>query len=367
MNEVPFVDLAAENQQILDEVRKGFERLIASSHFILGSDVTEFEAQFSKFLRVKHCIGVGNGTDALELILRASGIGPGDEVVLPANTFIATALAVRRAGARPVLVDCDPDYHLIDPEAVAARLGSKTKAIIPVHLYGQLAPMETLRTLVEDREIVIVEDAAQAHGASRNAQNVGALGTAAATSFYPSKNLGAFGDGGAVITNSDAIDQKVRALRNYGSDVKYHHPELGFNSRLDTLQAIVLKAKLRLLSSWNEQRQIAAQRYYEMLAGVSGVQLPQTMPGNEHVWHLYVIRVTDRDKVSRRLRDMNIGTGIHYPMPIHMLGAFRYLGYARGDFPVSEQAATEVLSLPMYPTITVDQQAQVVEALRRAL
>jgi dTDP-4-amino-4,6-dideoxygalactose transaminase len=310
---------------------------------------------------------VANGTDALELALRAVGVGPGDEVILPANTFIATALAVVRAGALPVLVDAEPEHHLIDLAQVAKHVTARTRAVMPVHLYGQMVPLEELESLIRQSGLIVIEDAAQAQGARRQGRGAGTLGLCAGTSFYPGKNLGAYGDAGAVLTNSDAIAGKVRALRNYGSEVKYHHPEIGFNSRLDTLQAVVLKAKLRHLAKWNEARREAARRYDDLLAGVSGVTPPRTLPGNEHVHHLYVVRVPRRDEVLRLLNDDGVGAGIHYPVPIHLQGAFKHLGLAEGSFPVAERAAKEILSLPLSPEITPEQQTRVVDSLRRAL
>ena len=359
---IPLVDLAAQHREIAAEVADGLARVIERTAFILGEEVSAFERAYAAFAGLRHCIGVGNGTDALELGLRAIGVGPGDEVILPANTFIATAAAVVRAGATPALVDCDPVHLLIDPERTAARVTSRTKAIIPVHLYGQAAPVEAIGD-----GVAIVEDAAQAQGATRHGRSVGGLGIVAGTSFYPGKNLGAYGDAGAVLTDADDVAQKVRALRNYGSEVKYAHPEIGFNSRLDPLQAVVLAAKLRRLAAWNDARRAAARRYDALLAGVAGVSRPSTLAGNEHVWHLYVVRVARRDDVLRRLNAAGIGAGIHYPVPVHLQGAFAGLGHRRGDFPVAEAAADEILSLPLYPHITAAQQERVVEALRATL
>jgi dTDP-4-amino-4,6-dideoxygalactose transaminase len=316
---------------------------------------------------VKHCIGVANGTDALEIALRAAGVGPGDEVIVPVNSFVATALAVARAGAVPVLVDCDPDHHLIDLREVARKIGPRTRAIVPVHLYGQMAPMEELEDLVRGSGVVLVEDAAQAHGATRHGRAPGACGIAAGTSFYPGKNLGAYGDAGAILTNDETIDRRARALRNYGSEVKYVHPELGFNSRLDPLQAVVLSAKLVHLRLWNEQRREAARRYDALLAGAPGVRLPATLPGNDPVWHLYVVRVPRRDEVLAKLHAAGIQAAVHYPTPIHLQGAFRSLGHRRGEFPVAEAAAADVLSLPIYPGITPAQQERVAAVLRAAV
>ena len=364
---IPLVDLAAQHREVADEVRSGMARVMDSSSFILGRDVAEFEAAFAAFSEVRHCIGVANGTDALELALRALGVGAGDEVILPANTFIATAAAVIRAGATPVLVDCDPVPQLIDVAQVAAKVTPRTKVILPVHLFGQVARVEELLALAEMRGIAVVEDAAQAQGARRHGTTAGGFGIAAGTSFYPGKNLGAYGDGGAVLTSSDEVARKLRALRNYGSEVKYSHPEIGFNSRLDTLQAVVLQAKLRRLAAWNEARRDAARRYHALLAELPGVTLPATLPGNEHVWHLYVVRVPRRDEVLRRLHEAGVGAGVHYPVPIHLQGAFANLGHRPGDFPEAEAAAAEVLSLPLFPQITAAQQERVAGTLAKAL
>ncbi len=362
---IPLVDLKAQHRQIADEVARGFAEVLENTSFILGSPVERFEQAFAKASGVRYCVGVANGTDAIELALRAAGVGSGNEVLVPVNSFIATALAVVRAGATPVFVDSDPDYHLID--LARAKTTRRTKAIIPVHLFGQLAPMEQVADFARNHELIVIEDAAQAQLARRNGRTAGSFGLAAATSFYPGKNLGAYGDGGAVLTDSDAVAKKLRALRNYGSEVKYHHPELGFNSRLDALQAVVLSAKLARLEEWNAKRREAARRYDEMLAGLPEVVLPRTLAGNEHIWHLYVVRVPSRDEVMKRMQASGIGVGVHYPVPIHLQGAFAHLGCKRGDFPVAEKAAAQMLSLPMFAEITVEQQERVVAELKNAL
>ena len=363
---IPLVDLAAQHDEIADEVTRGFARVIEKTAFVHGPDVALFEGEFAAFSGVRHCIGVANGTDALELPLRALDIGPGHEVIVPVNSFVATALGVARSGATPVFVDCDEEYHLIDVEKAASRITPRTRAIVPVHLYGQMASMECLKALADKSGLLIVEDAAQAQGATRNGSGVAAMTAAAGTSFYPGKNLGAYGDAGAVLTGSDDLAKRIRALGNYGSEVKYHHPETGFNSRLDTMQAVVLRAKLRHLARWNEARRVAARRYDELLQDVPFVQRPSTMPGNAHIFHLYIVRVAHRDHVLKALHDAGVGAGVHYPVPMHLQGAFRSLGHKEGDFPVAEQAAKEILSLPLYPQITVEQQERVVAALKRA-
>lgn len=364
---VPLVDLAAQQRDVHDEVMSDLADVFLSASFIGGAPVTEFEAAYASFLGARHCVGVANGTDALELALRASGVGPGDEVILPANTFIATAEATSRLGAVPVPVDVDPVYLLIDPEAVAAAITPRTRAIVPVHLFGQTAFVERLVPLASACGAMIVEDAAQSQGATRFGQAAGTLGVAAGTSFYPGKNLGAAGDAGAVVTNDDAVAARVRMLGAHGSFVKYRHDAVGINSRLDTVQAVVLKAKLARLQGWNLLRRAAAEHYRRLLADVPGVELPREAPGNVDVWHLYVVRVPERNAVLEALHSQGIQAGIHYPVPVHLSGAYEGHGLRKGSFTVAEEAAGRILSLPLFPHITVDQQERVAEALQRAL
>ncbi len=363
---IPFVDLSIQHAQIAQEVDEGFARVLARGDFILGAAVETFEKSFSRYCGVRNTVGVGSGTDAIELAVRAIGIEPGSEVVIPANTFVATAEAVERAGAKVVLADCDEDF-LIDPAAASAAVTSRTSAVVGVHLYGQTAPMDALRSALPE-SVLLIEDAAQSQGARHNGRGSGALGDVAATSFYPGKNLGAYGDAGAVVTDSDAVADRARALRNHGGLRRYEHREVGTTSRLDSLQAVVLEAKLARLDGWNRQRREAAAYYDELLADVADVETPRTLPGNEHVFHLYVIRSPRRDELSTALGAAGVGTGIHYPAPVHLVPAFAHLGYRRGAFPIAELLATEILSLPMFPGITRDQQEQVVEVLagRRA-
>lgn len=362
---VPFLDLALQHGKIDAEVRAGINVLFARSSYILGPEVTTFESQFADYCAVRHCIGVGNGTDALELALRAAGVQPGTDVLIPANTFVATAEAVVRVGAEIVLVDCD-DNFLLDPEKLANAMTARTSAVIPVHLYGQMAPMAAINEVVDGR-VPVIEDAAQSQGATQGGRRAGAFGVAAATSFYPGKNLGAYGDAGAVLTASAEVDATVRALRNHGGIVKYEHQLMGTNSRLDSIQALVLSAKLAQLDGWNAERVAAANLYEELLADVAGVITPRTVDGNGHVWHLYVVRVPNRDEVIARMGERRIGVGIHYPAPIHQLPAFASLDYSVGDLPIAEGLATEILSLPMFPGITPDQQLHVVDQLRASL
>ena len=367
MTSIPFVDLMAQHSAVADEVADGWRDVVAQTAFIGGPQVAAFEREYAEFVGVPHCVGTANGTDALEIALRALGIGHDDECILPANTFIATAEAVSRAGARPVLVDCVDGTYLIDTDAVEAAVSPRTAAIIPVHLYGQAAPVERLLPLARRIGARVVEDAAQSHGACRHGTSTGALGDVAATSFYPGKNLGAYGDAGAVLTGSAEVAARMRMICDHGSAAKYQHDVLGFNSRLDTLQAVVLSAKLRRLAAWNSARRDAAARYDEMLSGCDAIVRPRTLDGNEHVWHLYTVRVPGRDRVLEQLHSVGIGAGIHYPVPVHLTPAFAGLGYAPGAFPVAERTANELLSLPLFPEITAEQQQRVASALLSAL
>lgn len=367
MNAVPLVDLAAQHRRIAPEVEEGFAQVLAAGDFIGGKAVRLFEQEYAEFVGAAHCIGVGNGTDALEMSLRALGVGVGDEVIIPANTFVATAEAVVRAGARPVLVDVDADALLMDPTLVEAALTDRTKAVVPVDLYGQPAPIDLLPAVLAERGIPVLGDGAQSQGAQRNGRAAGSLAAITATSFYPGKNLGAYGDGGAVTTDDDELARKVRVMGAHGSAEKYKHTEFGFNSRLDTLQAVVLRAKLRRLAEWNEERRAAARRYDALLGNHEQVGTPRTFPGNEHVWHLYVIQVDRRDEVLAGLHEDQIGAGIHYPVPVHLQPAFSGLGYGVGTFPVTEASADRILSLPIFPGITADQQERVVDSLVRHL
>jgi dTDP-4-amino-4,6-dideoxygalactose transaminase len=364
---IPLVDLSMQQREVNSEIRAGLDEVFASTSFIGGHQVTEFEAAYAAMVGASHCVGVANGTDALELALRAVEVGPNDEVILPANTFIATAEAVSRIGAKVVFVDVDPDHLLIDPAQVKNAISDRSRAIIPVHLFGQVAPMELLEPMISAENVCLVEDAAQAQGASRLGRNAGAIGMVAATSFYPGKNLGAAGDAGAVTTSDPEIARRVRVLGAHGSERRYDHEIVGMNSRLDTVQAVVLLAKLRRLADWNEQRREAAAYYDELLADIEQVERPRSAAGNVDVWHLYVIRVERRDRVLRSLHAAGIGAGVHYPTPLHLTGAYQHLGLATGRFPNAERAAGRILSLPIYPHITRSQQDLVVDVLRDAL
>jgi dTDP-4-amino-4,6-dideoxygalactose transaminase len=373
MTEIPLVDLAAQHAEVAEAIAQGWHEVLSATAFIGGPAVAQFEREFAAFCGVRDCVAVANGTDAIEILLRALGIGTGDEVILPANSFVATAEAVCRVGATPVLVDCaDDDTYLMDADAAIAAVTPRTRAFIGVHLYGQVAPVERLTQVANDVGAWIIEDAAQSHGALRHGKGAGSLGHAAATSFYPGKNLGAYGDAGAVLTDAADIARLSRLISDHGATRKYDHEVLGFNSRMDTLQAVVLSAKLTRLAEWNEARRQAAARYDAALADLTEVVRPRTLEGNVHVWHLYVIQVPDRDRVLARMREAGIGAGIHYPAPIHRTRAFASLGAhtdsgSKQVFPVAERLAPELLSLPIYPQITPSQQERVVEVLVKAL
>jgi dTDP-4-amino-4,6-dideoxygalactose transaminase len=368
VSKIRLVDLAAQHAAIADEVAEGWRQVLDNTAFIGGAQVRRFEEEYAAFIGARYCVGTANGTDAIEIALRALGIGAGDECILPANTFIATAEAVCRVGAVPVLVDCaDDGTYLIDTTAVEAAVSPRTRALIPVHLYGQAAQVERLMPIAEGLGAWLVEDAAQAQGACRNGRAAGSLGHAAATSFYPGKNLGAYGDAGAALTSFDDVADRMRMLANHGSHRKYEHEVLGFNSRLDTLQAVVLLAKLRRLAGWNAARRAAAERYDTLLSDVDRVIRPRVLEGNEHVWHLYVVRVPERDRVLERLRSAGIEAGIHYPVPIHRTRAFADLGYPTGAFPAAERMAGELLTLPLFAEIAPSQQERVVSELTNAL
>lgn len=348
---VPFVNLQSQYQSLQPEIDEAVLAVMARGDFIMGSAVARFEEAFAAYCGVEECVGVDSGYSALELILRAYDIGPGDEVITAANTFVATALAISNTGATPILVDCHPDTYNIDPAKIEAAITPDTKAIMPVHLYGQPADMDPIMELAERYGLKVVEDAAQGHGAFYKGRRVGSLGHAAAFSFYPGKNLGAYGDGGAVVTNDADMADKVRMLRNLGMRQKYHHEIKGFNMRLDTMQAAVLEVKLPHLDDWNAERRRVAAHYAAALAELP-VVTPATLEGAEPVYHLYVIRIQDREALMAKLDEAGIACGLHYPIPIHLLPAYAELPYERGDFPVTEAYADEILSLPIFAELS---------------
>lgn len=359
---VPFVDLAAQYALIGHEVESAMREVLRKTNFILGEEVRLFEEAFAAYCEVGYAVGVDSGTSALELALRALGVGPGDEVITAANTFIATVLAITDSGATPVLVDVDPLTYNIDPEKLARAITRRTKAIIPVHLYGQPADMDAVQEIAQRQGLLVVEDACQAHGARYKGARAGSLGHAAAFSFYPSKNLGAYGDGGMVVTDDPEVAETVRMLRNYGQREKYVHLVPGYNRRLDTLQAAVLGVKLPHLDRWNEARREHARVYGLALQGAA-VTLPVVAGYAEPVYHLYAILADERDGLQEALRRQGVAAGIHYPIPIHLQPAYRHLGYEAGDFPVTERCARQALSLPMYPELTPEAIARVAGAI----
>ncbi len=359
---IPVLDLRAEYQSIKGEIDAAMAEVVASGGFVLGPVVSALEKEIASYCECGHGVGVASGTDALRLSLAALEIGPGDEVITTPFTFIATANTISRSGARPVFCDIDMQTFNIDPVCVAAAITERTRAILPVHLYGHPADMDPIMGLAERHGLYVIEDAAQAIGARYRGRRVGSIGHLGCFSFYPTKNLGAYGDGGMVVTNDAALAEKVDVLRRHGSRRKYHAEVLGYNSRLDALQAAILRVKLRYLEDWNTKRQELAQRYDELLASLP-VTTPPVPPDVEHVYHQYTIRVTERDALAEHLRAHGVGTMIYYPVPLHLQGLYADLGYVEGSLPVSEQASREVLSLPMYPVLSEAQQMEVVEAI----
>ena len=363
---IPLVDLKAQYAGIKQEIDAAVHHVLDETDFIGGNAVSEFEKSFAAYCGTRAAVGLANGTDALQLSLLALGVGRGDEVITAVNTFIATSEAISAAGARPVFVDNDPHTYTIDVTRIGEKITPHTKAIIPVHLYGQPAAMDALNEIASRHNLAVIEDAAQAHGATFKGRSVGTLGRLASFSFYPGKNLGAYGDAGAIATNDEVLANKVRMLANHGRMKKYEHEIEGYNSRLDTLQAAVLSVKLRHLRAWTEKRQQHAATYSRLLSSAATIVTPVVHPDATHVYHLYVVRVQQRDKVQQALKEAGIATGIHYPIPLHLQPAYRYLGIPAGSFPVAERFASEILSLPMYPELTPDQIAFICDTLIKA-
>ncbi|OLT60589.1 DegT/DnrJ/EryC1/StrS family aminotransferase [Moorena bouillonii] len=371
---VPFVSLAQQHGPIQTELEQAIQAVVQQGDFVLGKALINFETAFAAACGVEYGIGVGSGTDAIALGLQACGISAGDEVICPANTFIATVMGIIAAGATPILVDCNPRTALIDLNSAKQAITAKTKAIVPVHLYGQMVSPSELMAFADAHNLLIFEDAAQAHLAKREDYYAGSVGKAAAFSFYPSKNLGAFGNGGMVITNDATVAEKVRSLRNYGAPRKYFHTDIGKNSRLDTLQAAILNVKLPYLTGWNQSRYWAAAQYDNLLKALEGQGIVpiENHSGPGHVYHLYVIRVGkqcpfNRESIQDALASVGIQTGIHYPIPCHLQPAYKYLGYQAGDFPHAEALCNEILSLPIYPNLSKEQIEQVVDGLANLL
>ncbi|MGY3549615.1 DegT/DnrJ/EryC1/StrS family aminotransferase [Bradyrhizobium sp. USDA 4469] len=362
---IPFVDLKAQYETLKDEVAEAIRGVLNSAQFIGGEPLASFESDFAAYCQVRYARGVASGTDALHLALRALGIGHGDEVITTAHTFIATAAAIVSTGARPVFVDIDPGTSTIDPKMIERAVTERTRAIIAVHLFGQPADMGPIKDIARRRGLYVLEDAAQAHGAEYQGVRTGALGDVACFSFYPGKNLGAYGDGGAITTNNRAIAERIERLRDHGRTTHYTHAEVGFNSRLDALQAAVLQIKLRHLDEWNTSRRRAAEWYAAEFAQ-SEIKTPSVRTGSTHVFHLYVITTNDRDAMRNKLEEAGVATGIHYPLPLHLQPAFEHLGYRQGDLPCCEAMAARSLSLPMFPELTRDQVRRVAAIARAA-
>ncbi len=363
---VPYLDLQEQYVSIQSEVNESFSRIFHEMQFIGGREVAAFEEEFASFLGVKHVISVNSGTDALILGIEALHLSPDDEVIVPVNTFYATAVAVVRNNLRPVFVDSDEYYGMSLPD-LRKKITKKTKAIIAVHLYGQPENISGIQQVIQEKnkEIFLIEDACQAHGAVYENKKVGTFGRFSAFSFYPGKNLGAYGDGGVIATNDDDLDKTYRLLREYGQTTKYHHESIGVNSRLDSIQAAVLRKKLSHLDAWNSQRRKNASYYNECLYGCSDIVMPMLLPDRQSVFHIYAIRAQYRDELQQYLKDHGVGTLIHYPVPLHLTGAFSHLGYTKGDFPNAEQYAEELVSLPMYPELTQEQIAYVAKFIKK--
>ncbi len=361
---VPFVDLQAQYKSIKAEVDAAIARVVENASFILGREVEAFEAAFAEYTGARFCVGVNSGTAAIQLAVMACELGAGDEVIVPANTFFASAEGVSTAGSTPVFVDADPLSYNLDASKIEAALTKRTRAIMPVHLYGQAADLDPIFELAERHNLMVIEDAAQAHGSRYKGKRVGALGRAGCFSFYPGKNLGAYGEGGAVVTNDEEVARRVRLLRDHGSERKYHHEVIGYNFRLEGIQGAVLGVKLPHLDKWNGLRREHAARYNELLND-SNLTLPREMPYAEHIYHLYVVQTEARETLQKTLTESGVQTGIHYPIPVHLQPAYASLGYKAGDFPEAERQASRVLSLPMFPELTDEQIMRVAEVIQK--
>ena len=359
---VPFVDLKSQYLSIKPEVDAAIQHILDNTQFVLGAEVAAFEKEFAAYCGAKHCMGVNNGTSALHLAMLAADIGAGDEVITTPFTFVASVAAIWYSGAKPVFVDIDPATYLIDPAKIEAAITPKTKAILPVHLYGQSCDMDAIMAIAKKHNLIVIEDACQAHGSEWNGKRVGGIGDMAAFSFYPGKNLGAYGEGGATTTNNDEYARKIRMLRDWGAEKKYMHVLKGYNMRLEGMQGAILRVKLKYLEKWTEARREAAKRYDALFAG-TGVATPFVQDKSRHVYHIYSTRTTKRQEWQDAMNAKGIQSGIHYPIAIHNLPAYEDLGYKNGDFPHAEQAAAEQLSLPMYPELTPEMQAEVAAAV----
>lgn len=367
MHKIPLLDLREEYKEIKNAVGKAIQGILDSQGFILGKDVELFEKEIASYCGVGYGVGVASGTDAIKLSLRAAGVGPGDEVIMPSFTFMATAGAASELGAIPVFADIDPDTYTIDPDLIEPRITKKTKAIIPVHLYGQCADMDRINSIAKRCGIRVIEDCAQAIGATYNGKKAGSFGNTGAISFFPSKNLGAFGDGGMIVTDDEDICNRLKVLRVHGSRVRYIHSELGYNSRLDSLQAAVLRVKLRYLDKWAKARQENAGFFNAELSKIKGVETPAVASHNTHVYHQYVIRVdrSKRDGLIARLEASGVEARVYYPIPLHLQECYRFLGYKKGDLPNSEEASDTTIALPVYPELTLPDKKFIVDAIKK--
>ena len=361
---IPFVDLKAQYQSIKSEVDEAVLKTLENCSFVLGPEVAALEKEFAAYCQNEYGVGVSNGTNALFLGLLAAGIGPGDEVITVPHTFIASASAIHYTGAKVVFCDIDPVTFTMDPAALEAAITPRTKAIVPVHLYGQMADMDPIMAIAKKHGLIVMEDAAQSHGAEYKGRRAGSIGDIAGFSFYPGKNLGAAGEGGMTVTGNAEYDRKLRMLRDWGAEKKYHHEIIGYNMRMEGMQGAVLRVKMKYIEKWTELRREAARRYADLFAG-TGVQIPVEAADRRHVYHVYAIRTPDRQHWIEELTKAGVSTGIHYPYPLHLLKAFDFLGYREGQFPHAEKAAAEVLSLPMFPELTGDQQEVVAKAVIR--
>jgi dTDP-4-amino-4,6-dideoxygalactose transaminase len=362
---IPLLDLKAQYANLKTEIDEAVLKVLASSQYVLGPEVEAFEREYAEFCGVRHAVAVNTGTSALHLALLAAGIGPGDEVITVPFTFVATVSAICYAGATPVFVDIDPVTFNMDPRQIEAAITPKTKAIMPVHLYGQMADMDAIMTIANRHNIPVIEDACQAHGAEYFGQRAGSIGISGAFSFYPGKNLGACGEGGILVTDDDEQVKTMRMLRDWGQSQRYHHVLKGFNYRMDGIQGAILRVKLRYLEDWTEARRARARNYRTLLAGSRRVTAPAEAEGRRHVYHIFAVRTDNRDTLQRDLQQAGIHSGLHYPIPVHLQPAHADLGYREGDFPVSETAAREVLSLPIYPEMTAAQVSEVVQAVEQ--
>lgn len=364
---IPILDLKSQYRSIRSEIKKAVDQVLNNAQFILGENVKKFEDEFAEFCNTKYAVGVGNGTDALYLALRSIGLSKEDEVILPVYTFIATAEAVTLNGAKPVFIDINPVTYNIDINKIEEAISKKTKAIIPVHLYGQPAEMDRIIEIAKKHNLYVIEDCAQAHGAKYKGKKVGGIGDIGCFSFFPGKNLGAYGDAGIITTNNKKLAKRVLMLRNHGRLEKYKHEIEGINSRLDEIQAAILRIKLKYLNKWNELRRKNAKIYNHLFKNIKGIVTPEILEVVESVYHLYVIRVKNRDDVQKQLREKGILAAVHYPFPLHLQPAYKYLGYKKGDFPEAEKVAKEILSLPMYPELTNNQIKFIVNSIKKAL